>query len=103
MSCLNKILEPFPMPIPIPPTHLVVSNDCLAVAGGDESRPDIFKVKLWKEELFRREIELPGVKALNVDDVVLESPFLVVGGDGWIGGRLFSWIKVFNIKLAARS
>merc|ERR1712227_37671 len=46
----------------------------------DESRQDNIKVKLWKEELFKQDIELPGVSANHVKDVVLESPFLVVGG-----------------------
>ena len=46
----NKILEPFSMPS-ILPLHLVVDTDWLAVAGG----PDVFKVKLWKEELFRQD------------------------------------------------
>ena len=60
------------------------------------SRPDILKVKLWKEELFRRDIELPGVSAGAVHDVVLESPFFVVGGTDWSGDRTTCWIKVFQ-------
>ena len=56
-----------------------------------------FKVKLWKEELFRQDVELPGVPPYEVRDVVLESPFLVVGGTGWSEGRLTSWIRVFQL------
>ena len=69
--------------------ELVVDNNWLAIDGWDESRPDVFKVKLWKEELFRRDIELPGVSAGQVCDVVMESPLLDVG-------RLTGWIKVFS-------
>ena len=94
----NMILESFPMPSIVP--HLVVDTDWLAVAWWDESRRDIFKVKLWKEELFRQDIELPGVSACDVDDLVLESPFLVVGGhsgDSESGDRVTGWIKVFQL------
>ena len=47
---------------------------------------------MWKEELFRQDIKLPGVSAgdddhhhINVCDVVLEPPFLVVGGHNKLG------------------
>ena len=54
-------------------------------------------MKLWKEDLFRQDIEMPGVSAGDVRDVVLESPFFVVGGTDWSGDRLTSWIKVFQL------
>ena len=61
-------------------------------------------MKLWKEELFRQDIKLPGVSAgdgdhhhINVRDVVLEPPFLVVGGHNRLGKRVTSWIKVFQL------
>ena len=57
-------------------------------------------VKMWKMELFRQDIELPGVSACDVDDLVLESPFLVVGGhsgDSESGDRVTGWIKVFQL------
>ena len=50
---------------------------------------------MWKEELFRQDIELPGVSAGDVRDVVLESPFLVVGG----GRYNADWIKVFQLAV----
>ena len=84
----NKILEPFVMPSW---GRLVVDKDWWAVAVRDVSRLDILKVKLWKEELFRQNFELPGVSASDIlQDVVLESPFLVLGG-------LTGWIKVFQL------
>ena len=54
---------------------------------------------MWKEELFRQDILLPGVSAHDVEDVVLESPFLVVGGRSWSDGRstCTGWIKVFQL------
>ena len=76
---------------------LLTDKEWLAVAVKDVSRPGILKVKLWKEELFRQDIELPGVSAGSVDDVVLESPFLVVGGRSRSDGRLNGWIKVFQL------
>ena len=72
---MNKILEPFSMPASIASFH----KDLLAVVGICQVRKDI-KVKVWKEELFRQDIELPGVSAGDVHHVVLESPLLVVGG-----------------------
>ena len=76
---------------------LAVDGDWLAVTGKDESRSEIFKVKLWKEEMFRQDIELPGVSAdALVGDVVLESPFLVVGGTSCMGERV---IKVIQLDL----
>ena len=94
----NKILEPFSMPLW---GKLAAEGDWLAVAGGDESGPDVFKVKLWKEDLFRQDIELPGVSAGDARDVVLDSPFLVVGGttgSSWFGeGEETGWIKVFQL------
>ena len=46
---------------------------------------------MWKEELFRQNFELPGVSASDIlQYVVLESPFLVLGG-------LTGWIKVFQL------
>ena len=69
----------------------------MAVTGKDESRSENFKVKLWKEELFRQDIELPGVRAGDVTDVVLRSPFLVVGGQSWPGDLATGWIKVYNL------
>ena len=84
----NKILEPFTKPSW---GRLVVDKDWWAVAVRDVSRLDILKVKLWKEELFRQNFELPGVSASDIlQDVVLESPFLVLGG-------LTGWIKVFQL------
>jgi len=94
----NKILETFPTQ---GWGRLAVDKGWWAVAVREESRSDIVKVNLWEEELLKRDIELPGVSAGDVQDVVLESPFLVVGGTSWSGDRLTSWIKVFNIKLAA--
>merc|ERR1712013_878749 len=90
----NKILESFSMPIW---GKVAVDKDWLAVKWWDESRPDNIKVKLWKEELFKQDIELPGVSAIHVTDVFLESPFLVVGGTSRPDGRLTSWIKVFQL------
>jgi len=84
----NKILEPFAMEIW---GRLAVDKEWWAVAGREESRPDTLKVKLWEEELFKRDIELPGVSAFDYD-VVLESPFLVVGGTSWSGDRFTVWI-----------
>ena len=74
--------------IPLSPFH--TQTFWLAVAGN-------LKVKLWKKELFKRDIELPGVSAGVVNDVVLESPFLVVGSRSWSGYRFTGWIKVFQL------
>ena len=74
--------------IPLSPFH--TQTFWLAVAGN-------LKVKLWKKELFKRDIELPGVSAGVVNDVVLESPFLVVGGISWSDDTLTGWIKVYNL------
>ena len=99
----NKILEPFSTPVRRSRrttsrslNKLAVDKDWLAFAVKDVSIPGILKVKLWKEELFRQDIELPlpGVSAGDVKDVVLESPFLVVGGRSWSDDR---WIKVFQL------
>ena len=93
----NKFLETFSTPRL---GKLALHKDCWGVAGDDESRPrhsDNLKIKLWKDELFSQDIELPGVSSYGVRDVVLESPFLVVGGDGWIDGRATFWIKVFQL------
>ena len=65
----------------------------MAVVGKDKFRPNILKVKLWKEELFRQDIELLGVSANHVADVFLESPFLIDGGRT---GSLTGWIKVLQ-------
>jgi len=92
----NKILEPFAMKRW---GKLAVDKEWWAVAGEDESRSNILKVKLWKEELFTQDIELPGVRAGDVADVVLESPFLVVGGRSSSGGRLTGWIQVFQFLM----
>ena len=85
----NKILEPFTTQRW--GDQLAVDKDWWAVVWWEEPRPDTLKVKLWREELFRRDIELPGVRADYLQDVVLESPFLVVSGRSWSDG---SWIKV---------
>ena len=53
-------------------------------------------MKLWKEELFRQDIELLEVPTNYVGDVVLESPFLIIGGRT---RSLTGWIKV--VQLAA--
>ena len=55
-------------------------------------------MKLWKEELFRQDIELPGVRAGDVDNVVLESQFLVVCGTSRSDDTLTSWIQVFLME-----
>ena len=89
----NKILDPFTTPRWN--IRLAVDGDWWAVAGGDVSRPDILMVKLWKEDLFKRDIELPGVRARDVQDVVLESPFLVVGVTSWSAAT--RPIKVFQL------
>ena len=86
-----KILEPFSITIL---GKLAVDKDWLAVPVYDESRPAILKVKLWKEELFRQDIELPGVHAYDVKDVVLESPFLVVSSHDFLNGAS---INVFHL------
>ena len=92
----NKILdlEPFSTPRW---GDLAVDKDWWAVTVKDVSRPGILKVKLWKEELFRQDIDLPGVSAGDVRDVVLESPFFVVGGTSRSGGRNTGFIKVFQL------
>ena len=72
---MNKILEPFSMPASIASFH----KDLLAVVGICQVRKDI-KVKVWKEESFRGDRELPGDSTHVVDDVVFESPFLIVVG-----------------------
>lgn len=73
---MNKILEPFSMPASI--ADLSFHKDLLAVAGICQVRKDI-KVKVWKEESFRGDIE-PGYSTHVVDDVVFEPPFLILGG-----------------------
>ena len=57
--------------------------------------------------MFRQDIQLPGISAcVYVDDVVLESPLLVVAGRSTSGGRVFRvcdtdvWIKVFQLMVA---
>ena len=82
----TKILETFTSP---EWGKLAVDKDSLAVVGKDKFRPNILKVKLWKEELFRQDIELLEVPTNYVGDVVLESPFLIIGGrtrslTGWL-------------------
>ena len=79
---------------------LAVDKDWWAVVGEDE--PDIIKVKLWKEEFFRKDIKLPELSGSYVKDVVLEPPFLVVCGrsgrpPGLSGGPVDGWIKVFQL------
>ena len=61
--------------------------------------------------MFRQDIQLPGISAgvypsLYVDDVVLESPLLVVAGRSSSGGRVFRvcdtvWVKVFQLTQTA--
>ena len=92
----NKILEPIFTPIW---NKVAVDKDWLAVKGWEESGQNILKVKLWKEEMFQKDIELPGVMVdgYKVNDVVLESPFLIVGGTGSPGDKATGWIKVFQL------
>ena len=56
---------------------------------------DRFTIDSWKEELFRQDIELPGVYCDPVDKVALQSPFLVVSGRSDISSGF--WIKVFAL------
>ena len=89
----TKILETFTTP---EWGKLAVDRDWLAVVGKDKFRPNILKVKLWKKELFRQDIELLGVPTNFVGDVVLESPFLIIGGRT---RSLTGWIKVVQSYL----
>ena len=80
------------------------SENIFREVGREESWLDIFKVKLWKEELFRQDVELPGVSAgagdggwMDQGDVVFESSFLVVCGTSSSGGRYIGCIQVFQL------
>ena len=87
----NKILKSFSAS-PIW-GKLAVYKDWWAVVGEYEDEPHIVKVKLWKEELIRQDIKLPGISGRHVRDVVLEPPFLVVGSMQRVHGS----IKVFQL------
>ena len=89
----NKILESFTLGGGW--CNLAVDKDWRVVVGYELSRPLDIKVKLWKEELFRRDIELPGWYCDAVDQVALHSPFLVVSGRSDISSGF--WIKVFAL------
>ena len=95
----TKTLESFPTPGRWR-GQLAVEKDFVAVVGNDQG-PDSAKVKLWKEDSFVQDIELPELSCFHAfTDVVMhcmQSPILVASGRTWsLSGRT-SWVKVFQL------
>ena len=93
----TKTLESFPTPGRLR-GKLAVDKDFIAVVGNDQ-RPDSAKVKLWKEEIFVQDILLPGLSADDdFNDVVMQSPILIVSGSARSNEIVAPWIKVFQME-----